>query len=1098
MSVRNPGLLTGATDTAGYPLSISVPAPGAPTSVGGLTIVADSLGGFTATAPATGTTGTITCPTMTPALPTGTRCYSVSYTAKSARGTTVASTGTAGATGATSALLIFEPPNNIAFHVVDGYNNSPITDYRWVIEEDQSFYVDPNCATNPPPAGCPTSTIPGFGTATTGIVPTFGVNFHTSYMPFIAQGCTGPLACEGGQMQINPATGVHVPVVCDVGDGQCRPDPNGASTTAWGTTRLDPSQVYLDPTKRYYFSVLPGDAANPFESGANGSAPCAAFTNQAGVNQPSNCGHGMGGAPIPAVRCLPNATGTANVCSFAPVGAATIAAGTGAVSCNSTSTTTTCVPTGMNVTAKAVPSPYPPGRLSVFVFEDDFPLNGEHDSSGSATNAAGNDTLAPNEPGLGGFQIHLWDAMGGNGDFTGQMTYDMFNMPLTNMLDGIIDPSTGLNACPITQVGMNNPGTNATTGPASGGAGSTAGITGMIVTCPKYEADNATLSPLAGQAVISNLMPGRWGVIATPGSDRIARGEEWLQTNTLDGQKAHDSFTRIGEPFYFQEFGPASFHVSIGFANPAIINARLAGVCAATDVNVNATPSYTGYISGTTLTVDVLNSGTLAAGLPVNGTGVASGTTILSQLTGTPGGVGTYRVNISQTVASSAQDELLSSGGCLNTLTARVVGEHLSRTPDERLYGSGSHDAFAWTQCFVSVGDPDGEDFAFAKCNADGTFTLTGLPDGDWRITTFDQWNDALVDGLSTPVRLGSATNFCTGAGSTQHVCNFGDIANTQWETNLQTKTFIDDNRDGIFQSTETGIPFANVAVRLRDGSIENLLVTDFTGTANFNETFPLFSWYIVETDVTRYKTTGTHSVYDAGGPTDGSPACGTSGYPTCGTSTIGKYLARTYEDASLPSSGPNLRTPGSVYCTNADCSGFSIDPAATGGGTTNASPACTYHASTGSGTTYVPPSVSCAHAAVHRPHRQSLVRQPAGLAGLPGPVQLHGVRQGAVLLQYDPGRPERERRHQGARGLRLHASVRRSDDARADAVDAAGSERPHQPVPGRLRSRQRDADAETGRLDPDQQLRRLGAGHQHGSQCGHSRAEHELPRAAG
>ncbi len=102
------------------------------------------------------------------------------------------------------------------------------------------------------------------------------------------------------------------------------------------------------------------------------------------------------------------------------------------------------------------------------------------------------------------------------------------------------------------------------------------GITGTIVTCPKYEADGKTLSPLAGQAVVANLMPGRYGVVATPAADRIARGEEWLQTNTLDGQKAHDSFLRIGEPSFFQEFGPAGYHVSIGFANPAIINARKA------------------------------------------------------------------------------------------------------------------------------------------------------------------------------------------------------------------------------------------------------------------------------------------------------------------------------------------------------------------------------------------------------------------------------------------------------------------------------------------------------------------------------------------
>ena len=48
----------------------------------------------------------------------------------------------------------------------------------------------------------------------------------------------------------------------------------------------------------------------------------------------------------------------------------------------------------------------------------------------------------------------------------------------------------------------------------------------------------------------------------------------------------------------------------------------------------------------------------------------------------------------------------------------------------------------------MSFGDADGEDFAFTKCDANGKFPLTGLPDGDWRITVFDQWNDMLVDGL--------------------------------------------------------------------------------------------------------------------------------------------------------------------------------------------------------------------------------------------------------------------------------------------------------------------------------------------------------------
>src|SRR2546430_2362180 len=177
-----------------------------------------------------------------------------------------------------------------------------------------------------------------------------------------------------------------------------------------------------------------------------------------------------------------------------------------------------------------------PPRSTLFPYTTLFRSNGEQDGGG------GRAVLSPNEPGLGGFNITMFDDAGGTGDATGQMTYDMFNMPLSNSLAGTIDPATGLDACPISQVARQNPGDATSTG-----------ITGTIVTCPKYESNNTTLSPLAGQAVVANLMPGRYGVVATPGADRIARCEAWRPTNTLDGQKAHDSFLRIGEPSFFQE-----------------------------------------------------------------------------------------------------------------------------------------------------------------------------------------------------------------------------------------------------------------------------------------------------------------------------------------------------------------------------------------------------------------------------------------------------------------------------------------------------------------------------------------------------------------
>src|SRR4029077_19395349 len=126
--------------------------------------------------------------------------------------------------------LNFPPPSNLQVNVVDAqaYNNCngaiacivslvPITDYRWIIEEDKTFWVDPNCTTNTSitTPGCPSIV----GPAGTSTVPTFGVNFHTSAMDFAAQGCTGPLSCEGGKTVSDPTSGTHMPAVCDVGNG---------------------------------------------------------------------------------------------------------------------------------------------------------------------------------------------------------------------------------------------------------------------------------------------------------------------------------------------------------------------------------------------------------------------------------------------------------------------------------------------------------------------------------------------------------------------------------------------------------------------------------------------------------------------------------------------------------------------------------------------------------------------------------------------------------------------------------------------------------------------------------------------------------------
>jgi subtilase family serine protease len=64
--------------------------------------------------------------------------------------------------------------------------------------------------------------------------------------------------------------------------------------------------------------------------------------------------------------------------------------------------------------------------------------------------------------------------------------------------------------------------------------------------------------------------------------------------------------------------------------------------------------AWTGSITGTTLTVTSVTSGIVYNGLVLVGNGVTAGTTITADLSGTAGGVGTYRVSHSQTVGSES------------------------------------------------------------------------------------------------------------------------------------------------------------------------------------------------------------------------------------------------------------------------------------------------------------------------------------------------------------------------------------------------------------------------------------------------------------
>lgn len=102
--------------------------------------------------------------------------------------------------------------------------------------------------------------------------------------------------------------------------------------------------------------------------------------------------------------------------------------------------------------------------------------------------------------------------------------------------------------------------------------------------------------------------------------------------------------------------------------------------------------SVTGSIASDILTVSAVGSGTIVNLAAISGTGIASGTQIASQLTGTAGGAGTYLLTVSQqkNVASTTISGTygLLTIGTLTSTPVFAVGQTLATTPSSIAAGT--------------------------------------------------------------------------------------------------------------------------------------------------------------------------------------------------------------------------------------------------------------------------------------------------------------------------------------------------------------------------------------------------------------------------
>jgi len=98
----------------------------------------------------------------------------------------------------------------------------------------------------------------------------------------------------------------------------------------------------------------------------------------------------------------------------------------------------------------------------------------------------------------------------------------------------------------------------------------------------------------------------------------------------------------------------------------------------------NEESTFTASISGTTMTVSAVATGTVLVGATITGTGVTTGTRIVSAGTGT-GGTGTYTVSDSQTVSSTTI-----TGSSPVRVTANKAGIYNFQLSAQLLSTSGS------------------------------------------------------------------------------------------------------------------------------------------------------------------------------------------------------------------------------------------------------------------------------------------------------------------------------------------------------------------------------------------------------------------------
>lgn len=192
---------------------------------------------------------------------------------------------------------------------------------------------------------------------------------------------------------------------------------------------------------------------------------------------------------------------------------------------------------------------------------------------------------------------------------------------------------------------------------------------------------NTSLAPggsptIKPAGIVQNTTQGQNSTFLSNAGMNILQGFQ-MALQTWGDQLVVNDGTVVPIPNYSKAFAVLATG-KIQFANPGTI---IGGASATGSSIASQSSTFTGSIADDVLTITTAPSNPVYPGAVLSGTGIATATTVISQLTGTAGAAGTYLVSIGQqTVASTAVTAVI---GVLTIGTATgtfVVGDVLTGT----------------------------------------------------------------------------------------------------------------------------------------------------------------------------------------------------------------------------------------------------------------------------------------------------------------------------------------------------------------------------------------------------------------------------------